>query len=740
MDANNVISLTNNLQDLEEDMKNWLLLTYDERKRADIECINRYNCNNIELYNSIKANLIRLDTVEDKQYLNEDFHVVEDPQFSDLSMEVIFYKIQTSQFLQKNDPYIVIINDFISDTEPDYDLDQLVEKYNKYILLSSDYKSISNDYSIELWGRSVSEMYNYMKQKLLKGKKEPDKIYTRPVDKQLIQYESEMRDLANGGDFINYSIHKCNCLLTEAESKYESTVLNWFADVINYTKYTYKNEVPQITPYFTYDEYKDIYEDADILPIPYIFIENQKAYYDTIIKLQESNDIEKQLKLGWNPAVKITAESIQYAREKQIHWLNTNEQCKIVNLSNYSTELSKEVLSEALEDPRTTDLKPVYIVLSYTGSVYGKIINKYEKSRYSHAGLSLTASLNKIYSFNVLSERNINGFSIESLDDYNNKNNDANILVCVFFVPTNVYKKLEANIEMYKNNQTKTKYSWKNIARIVLNKSVDSAYSLEMVCSQFVDSILKLCDINIIDKNSNLVAPGDFEKADNIKFFVVFEGYKKNYKFLEIEDKVAAIIRNRNYNQLNILSEETVLQYLNMRLIEGFNIDSSNRINPVLKSLKEFITPEVVIQEFKTPVRFNDKGDLTIDLPKNLQAEYDEAHKLLYMYDQTNVNGMKHELARLFYLNSIIEKKLKKVKKEDSQYKELIDLRARILNDYTTFFKVVVSIEPDFDFSKYLKSTEYYNKSVKIDGSTLKYSGSYIKKAIQSLSLLKIKK
>lgn len=739
MDNNNVIMVTNDLKELEQDMRNWLLLTYDERKRADIICIDKYGCNNIELYNSIKANLLKseLHDSDNKEYLNEEFHVVDDPSFSDLSTEVLFYKIETSSFIQKNDSHIIIIDDFLSDTEPDYTMDELISKYNKYVLLPSNYKSISNDYSIEIWGRSVSEMFLYMKQKLLQGVKVPEKLY-KQVDKQLVQYETEIKECCELHDFIKYTIHKCDCLSSEVDNLYESTILNSFTNIEYPNQYDYKKEVPAITPFFTFDEYCELNEDVDTSAIPYIFIENQKLYFDTINTLQEANMKEAQIKLGWNPEVKFNADTIRYAREKQINWLNKNNQCQIINLSEYTTKLSKEVLKEALEDPRVEDLRPVYIVLSYTGSVFGKVINKFEKSRYSHAGLSLTASLNEIYSFNIISERNINGFSVESLDDYNNKNKDANILVCAFFIPKNVYEKLKISIKLYQDNQAKTKYSWKNIARIVLNKPVDSKYSLEMVCSQFVDSILKICDINIVDKSSNLVAPGDFEKADNTKFFVIYEGLRQNYKFRETENKVEAIIRNRNYNQLNIVAPKVALENFKLKLIEGFNIDSDNeKIKPILKSLREYVTPEVAIYEFKTPIRFNNSGDLLIDLPKNLQAEYEESHKLLYMYDQTNINGMKHELARLFYLNSIIEKKLKKVKKEDKEYKELIDLRARILNDYTTFFKIVVNIEPNFDFMNYLKSTEYYNKSVKIDGSTLKYSGSYIKKAVKELLSLK---
>ena len=297
-----------------------------------------------------------------------------------------------------------------------------------------------------------------------------------------------------------------------------------------------------------------------------------------------------------------------------------------------------------------------------------------------------------------------------------------------------VKEKIESVIKFYKDSITKTRYGFDNLFNIVINKAVDTKELLSMVCSQFVDNVLKLCNIDITNKSSNLVTPGDFEKINNPKVFVVFDGRKKNYDHKEIEKKTKALMKNRDYDQLDILAPKAALESVRSFDIEGFNIDCSDQnIHQVLREIRKYITPSsaIIFNEKHIPFGFNTKGDLYVNLPKDLQNEYNEAHKLLYMYDQNNINGIKHELARLFYLNGIIEKRLKKLKKEDKQYKELIDLRARILNDYTTFFKVIKEVEPDFDFSEYMKNSEYYNKTINIDGVTLKYSGLYIKKAIK---------
>ena len=742
MDSQNVITITNDLSELETDMTNWLSLTYDERKRSDMVCIDRYNCTNIELFNNLKANIVRNTKIENTEYLGENFHIIDDPNYSDLSMEVLFYKIQTSNFLQKNDSNIIIINDFLSDNEPDYTLEDLNNKYNEYIKLSCNYKGISNDYSLDLWGKTVSEMYTYIKQKLLKyAEVKTDIKMIRPdvTHKSLVQYESEIKDSIKRRNFIEYCLYSVDCKLSKS-TIYESAVLNSFIKENEFEpKFNFKDDVPQITPFFTYDEYCNIIEQKDdkINPFEYIFIEDGKKYYDTIKRLQESGCNDKQLKLGWSPYVKITPESMRFAREKQINWLNINEQCTIIDFSNYTTKLSSEELMKEDGFNNTDDLKPVYIVLSYTGTVFGKIINKFEKSKFSHVGLSLSSTLTEIYSFN-LDRKNGNGCVVESLDDYNDKNKDAKLLVLTFFIDDKAYIKLKDTLKFYIEHKDQTKYSIKNIVRIVVNKAIESnSTSLEMVCSQFVDTVMSLCNIKITEKPSNLVAPGDFEKVDNPKLFVVFEGYKKNYNFREIQSKVKAIILNRSYNQLNITKEDNIIESFRERLIEGFNIDSveNKNIHNILKSLREYIAPDnsIIYQESKIPLGFNNSGDLYINLPKNLQNEYNESHRLLYMYNETNIYGIKNELARLFYINSIIEKKLKKLKRESSEYKELIDLRARVLNDYNTFFKVIKVKEPDFDFMNYIKNSDYYNKSIIIDGSTLKYSGHYIKTALKSL-------
>src|SRR5574344_730367 len=364
MDGNNVIELKNNIDELESEMNAWLNLTFDQRKRADASCIDLYGCTNIELYNRMKSVLIKNtdipeDPVQIKSVMTEAFHNMnKENDISDLSKEILFNKIQTSLFLQDNDRNIVIINDLLSDIEPDYTIEKLYKLYSNYESLPPNYKGFSNDYSMELWGRAVPEMFDYMKSKLESKREDKEyvKIKRSPTDSALMQYRNEMTENATE-NFLELSMKKIDCLaehfsLSSHNISYESAVLESFAEEIEYKEVGDNSDIPAVTPFFTYDKFVELTDTADITPFNYITIDNQKQYYaiihDLQTKLATTGDkaIEEQIiKLGWNPYVKITAESMKYARDKQIKWFNLHEKCKIIDMNNYTTALSEEVLN-----------------------------------------------------------------------------------------------------------------------------------------------------------------------------------------------------------------------------------------------------------------------------------------------------------------------------------------------------------------------------------------------------------
>jgi hypothetical protein len=134
-----------------------------------------------------------------------------------------------------------------------------------------------------------------------------------------------------------------------------------------------------------------------------------------------------------------------------------------------------------------------------------------------------------------------------------------------------------------------------------------------------------------------------------------------------------------------------------------------------------------VLNEVKNfPVEFDQDGNLIIYKARIGSIAYgdeiDDSVKLLESYRNTNnIEGMKYELAKLWFINDSIEKKLKK-KLTNDQYKELIDHRATCLNVFKLNLEYVMKAEKGFNFSDYYNSTPFSDNSIKITANTLKYS------------------
>lgn len=551
-----------------------------------------------------------------------------------------------------------------------------------------------------------------------------------------------------------------NCLVQYLD--YKSFTENYLKNHIT----PYDKDLPEVTPYYTYEEYINIYkdeidDDPDLTNIPvnpylYAFVDDPITYKDKVKDLQvlysttseENKDkVRKALiRCGWNPDIEINTDSIKEARQKQLNWFKENKNIDILHLEDYETENQIEYddryirdeeidsMNEAKESTKGKILEPVYIVLQYAGSTFGKLVNWWTKADWSHSGISFDSNLDRVYSFNAHhyfrhgETGKLGGFSVESIKDWIAEGGDkTKVAVLAIFVPNTTKKKMVKNIQFWKDHKNDTKYGFDNLVNIMINKSTDTGYSMAMVCSQFVDNILKLSNIDITKKNSNLVNPGDFlraarenEDGETIRIYELYNGFAKDYSPKKLRQKIEVLKHKLSYNKMLVYNPSKLK-------LESYSLDN------ISEAMVKLLIPRSVCYEYKLPFSFDKTGNLTIVLPKDLQREYNEAHRLLSMYDVSNIDAIKHELARLFYINTIIEYKLKKEKKGTKEYKELEDLRARVLNDFTTYFKVVKSADKNFDFNRYFSTTEYYTKNIEIDNDTISYTSQIVKKLFKAI-------
>lgn len=706
------------LDSINQAINEWSSLPLKEREEADINCRKKYGMDNIQLCNKLKyiisegknINLSLFDNILESVDLESD-NPYPDYNIDIFSQEEYFYRKSLSTNLNSS-PTIVIIDPFLNDSEPDYTMELLINMINKYNSLNPKNKRISNGYSLQIWGYNVPNMYNIMKNKLDKKEVETE------LNESILFSEVDFEDPIVDNIFSKIMDRdKIGLLLFKEEArKYPGNMK------FNYINTFLKEDIDRVlnndiefsgfVPYLTSGEFD--YTDLESKLYHFGKVDKLQKEYSLAESTKEKEDIaEKILELGWIPGVEVNMRNMNIAKERQSKWMKTYG-ANVINITGLESSLNEGVTVNSLYEKY--DLYPVHIVLSYTNTKFGKVIRLVKNSKYTHAGLSLDSGLNNIVTFEH--GEDYNGFHCESLEDYTKKYKDCIIVLMTIFVDGKTKDKIDTILKDFVIKQDKTSYAFGNLFNILIGKAKENEDNLSLVCSQFVDTVLKLANVELFDKSSNLVIPQDFYTLrKNPKVYITYEGKGIDYNPRKVEGIIYNLFR----------SSSKPNNYLNYNGI-SYELESSEFTDLIL----DYLTPETILEK-QFPIKFNKKGDLTINLIKSLEEEYQESHKLLLNYNENNLDGIKHELARLFCLNSIIEKKIQKMKKnEDKDYKSLIDLRARILNDFKKYFKIVMEKEPDFDFQLYFKDSDYYNGSITIDNSVLKFTGDLIKKFLKN--------
>ena len=115
------------------------------------------------------------------------------------------------------------------------------------------------------------------------------------------------------------------------------------------------------------------------------------------------------------------------------------------------------------------------------------------------------------------------------------------------------YDKLKETLNYYIRNKEKTKYDFINLLRALFGKSTPDGNKFNLVCSTFVDTILKSIDIKISKaKTTNLTKPDDLRALRrNEKQFKVYSGKILNYPIDAVTDKVDKLTQDINNNYFN---------------------------------------------------------------------------------------------------------------------------------------------------------------------------------------------
>lgn len=138
----------------------------------------------------------------------------------------------------------------------------------------------------------------------------------------------------------------------------------------------------------------------------------------------------------------------------------------------------------------------------------------------------------------------------------------------------------------------------------------------------------------------------------------------------------------------------------------------------------------------KFPVEFDKDGNLIIYKCSTGNIDFDEeidnSVTLLETYRNTNnEEGMKYELAKMWYIIAELEKRMKKRNVPVDEYNKLVRQRSVAMNVFKTNFKHMSSLDKNFNFAAYYNSTPFSDNGVKITNSTLRYGLAAMKRIVR---------
>lgn len=736
-----VLDIANSLNELEQDYNDWQSLQYDLRRKSDTFCIQKYGMTNTQFYNMQRGNFLYYSgyklqhEIANIKALDDNGDPVQ-PSLKTLpagctssgEINIRADKILASKRVEATEDDWIVISDWLNEETPDYTLDDLVAKYNKYLNVTQGHKDESNAYSFAIWGKSVPEMYLYMKGKLQKN----NDINNDPVSVEesvsIPQFTPDINDQAllnfkntiitESGDDLQLMVRKLDCLCPHKSSMYENYVLESYGDKIKIGNKSYRADIPGVVPFLQYDEYVNNAKGLDSRKIvggmfPYVlsYDEKPRQRYHELEEAWKNKDTEKMLEMGWNPVVKPSIESMKEARERQIEYLDKMYPISIYDISKYNTNYSHDVLFEAEMDqeknyPSSKQLKPVFLVLSCKKdeTIFSKMSNKlFYDTEYNHVGISFDSSLANIYVYSSVSKTAINRLDVESIDSY--KYNSGTIRIIAFFVRKEIYTKLKDSMKNYMTLQDNSPYTFDNVFSLVSDVPKLKGKSLSILCASYLDSMFKIA--NVHDKLAGAKNPNA-----NIHFYILYTGNPKGYKYKEVDKRVKVLQKNLDFKKLSFFEPDLVLDQIQYKLLENFNMKTSNdKVNAVLKQIQEMLTPNDAYLEAATT-----------DVETEIQKIIDSSN-LLAIYGSTEVEAMKREVSNIYNAYNNIYYFIDKdhIAKEDPRMNKIEQVLTKAETDIDTYCKVIYQIDKDFDLQDYSLTVCNIPKK-EINRSKFKYS------------------
>ena len=464
------------------------------------------------------------------------------------------------------------------------------------------------------------------------------------------------------------------------------------------------------------------------------WLRTMQRLYSDFGQIKESGDkktinarMQSILEMGWNPYIDFTTENrvnAGYRTGTILDRLSTTYE--FVDARYLDTDIVP--VAEGLTKEKK-DIKPIFVLLIGGHTMFSDLVKKATHSKYSHAAISLDTSMENIYSFGMSDLERLHGKTSlpGGLTHENIKKYAVGTPVSIFgfFVKQKDYDLIKKNLDWFIENAEKTRYSFQNLLAYLFK--IPLVKNTKFICSQFVDRILKLSNIDITGVNSAFIAPSDLEKKakQNSKIYQMFEGLASDFK----EKNLNKIVK-RIGSKADPIKEQFITLLRNNLVSESLTSKILEEVDLALEEVKPLTEARSI------PIEFDDDGNLILHgdiMSVDYEAEYSKSHKILMAAEESkSYETMKYELAKLWMLNIILEKKLHGNRVSEKNRNEWNNARARVLNDFKKYIDIVMKNEPSFNFSRYYEESPFNTNAIKISKNTIRYTAATLKRLLTS--------
>lgn len=377
----------------------------------------------------------------------------------------------------------------------------------------------------------------------------------------------------------------------------------------------------------------------------------------------------------------------------------------------YQFELEESIqFLDRMDEAATTKnqkLYPVYIMLVHSGTTVSNAIKVVSHAEFSHAAISFDSSMDEMYSFARKDPRNpfIGGFRFESVGRgfYDNKH----CPYAVYVVPCTEtqIKKMKKRLNYFIQNQSKFKFDFVGLVKNYLGIVDNPEY--RWFCSRFVADILNAGapKKNPYVEEPSLQDPDDFKNTDYATYVIGGSDLMK-YDQKLVDKRTKQILREEEMSRK--VQNESVT----------YDLDRDNPFGDLVLGYQFAMMDESVVDRFleylkSFKLKFDKNGNIVIRRREydQLDTHFRQSLKLIKAAEKAgNLDTVKYELCKIYYMISLIDRHYlgrKASDKSEKVRKDMINLRAVMINAIHQHLKYVSTMDPQFNFQSYYASTKY---------------------------------